>query len=197
MRSSDFSVILPVGKTYLRPYQKIADSRSRFRKISVFSHWPHWTVAQRDYELYPHISIMKPSPEKTRKIYVDTNVYLDLFLNRTRGYRDLGEEANQLFRRAKGCEFAILVSDVVLGEIDGAFPHLVPDFVALKRFLDWKALPVPVSEDDRRYARSLTTHFEDALHIAVAVRSGADCIVTRNVKHFTVSPLPVVSPDAV
>ena len=37
--------------------------------------------------------------------------------------------------------------------------------------------------------------YEDAIMIESAVRSGLDCIVTRNPEHFKVSPIPVYSPS--
>jgi predicted nucleic acid-binding protein len=37
--------------------------------------------------------------------------------------------------------------------------------------------------------------YEDAIMIESAVRSGLDCIVTRNPEHFKPSPIPVYSPS--
>ena len=37
--------------------------------------------------------------------------------------------------------------------------------------------------------------YEDAVMIESAVRSGLDCIVTRNPEHFKVSPIPVYAPS--
>ena len=37
--------------------------------------------------------------------------------------------------------------------------------------------------------------YEDAIMIESAVRSGLDCIVTRNPDHFNVAPIPVYSPS--
>lgn len=45
-----------------------------------------------------------------------------------------------------------------------------------------KAVPSPVSD------------FEDAVMIETALRSEADCIVTRNTEDFAKSPVPVLSP---
>ncbi len=47
-----------------------------------------------------------------------------------------------------------------------------------------KAVPSPVSD------------FEDAVMIETALRSEADCIVTRNTEDFVKSPVPVLSPKA-
>ena len=50
--------------------------------------------------------------------------------------------------------------------------------------------------DIRNALLSETFDFEDAVMIETAVRAGADCIVTRNARDYTHSPLPVYAPDA-
>ena len=49
-------------------------------------------------------------------IYVDTNVYIDLFENRQDRFRPLGEIAAQLFQRGLDCEFNIILSPVIISE---------------------------------------------------------------------------------
>lgn len=39
------------------------------------------------------------------------------------------------------------------------------------------------------------TDFEDAVMIETALRSGIDCIVTRNIKDYQKAPVPVYTPD--
>lgn len=48
--------------------------------------------------------------------------------------------------------------------------------------------------DIRRAISAETSDFEDAVMIETAVRSGLDCIITRNIKDFSRSPVPVYSP---
>ena len=49
--------------------------------------------------------------------------------------------------------------------------------------------------DCRKAIASNTTDYEDAVMIETAVRSGMDCIVTRNIKDYTAAPLPVYAPS--
>lgn len=49
--------------------------------------------------------------------------------------------------------------------------------------------------DCRKAIASNTTDYEDAVMIETAVRSGMDCIVTRNTKDCTAAPLPVYAPS--
>lgn len=50
--------------------------------------------------------------------------------------------------------------------------------------------------DIRNALTSETSDFEDAVMIETAMREKADCIVTRNAKDYTKSPIPVYTPTA-
>ncbi len=51
------------------------------------------------------------------------------------------------------------------------------------------------SEDVLRAISSDVPDFEDAVMVETGLRAHVDCIVTRNVKDFAKSPLPVYSPS--
>ena len=56
----------------------------------------------------------------------------------------------------------------------------------------------PCFEDSQKsfYAIAIANNdYEDAVMIESAVRSGIDCIVTRNPEHFKPSSIPVYSPS--
>ena len=50
--------------------------------------------------------------------------------------------------------------------------------------------------DCRRALSSDISDYEDAVMIETAARSGVDCIVTRNLKDYSASPIPVYAPAA-
>ena len=50
--------------------------------------------------------------------------------------------------------------------------------------------------DIRKAISAEVSDFEDAVMIETAVRSGADCIVTRNTKDYSKAPIPVYAPEA-
>ncbi|MBD3304093.1 hypothetical protein GF343_03035 [Candidatus Woesearchaeota archaeon] len=54
----------------------------------------------------------------TKLIYVDTNIYIDYFDGRTDYLRPPGEFAYQLLKRTFNCEFRIIVSSLVVDEIE-------------------------------------------------------------------------------
>lgn len=130
------------------------------------------------------------------RIYVDTNIYLDLFLGRKGRYIDFDEAARVLFVRAKSCEFEIIVSGAVVMECRRVVPASGEQLRSLRSFLDSKAIPVAVTPEDLLRASSFDTHPEDALHIAIAVRMGAEAIVTRNVRDFSSAPILVRTPES-
>ena len=127
------------------------------------------------------------------RIYIDTNVYLDLFFNRSSAYVDFAQEANTIFHRSKGCEFEIIISDVLTSELT-RYACLEP-LEELRSFLGTKARSVRKMHTDELRAQSFNTHRADALHIALAERC-ADCIITRNVKDFKDSSIPVFLPES-
>ena len=50
--------------------------------------------------------------------------------------------------------------------------------------------------DCRRAISSELTDYEDAMMVETALRCGVDCIVTRNLKDYEKSAVPVYSPPA-
>lgn len=56
---------------------------------------------------------------------------------------------------------------------------------------------IPLGDPEFLHALSSPLQdFEDALQVEAAIRFGADFIVTRNLKHFRKSPVPVKTPEA-
>lgn len=51
------------------------------------------------------------------------------------------------------------------------------------------------SKDCAEALYSQTADFEDAIMIQSAINNGMDCIITRNVKDYTKSPVAVLTPD--
>lgn len=126
------------------------------------------------------------------KLYVDSNVYLDFLLDRkNKQLKDLSEKAYILFRRSGSCEFKIILSDHVLRELD---KHMnLSETTSFFKLLEKKIIKVKMKKSDEEKAKSLKTHYEDALHIVLAKKAKADVIVTRNkvdFKHLFETYLP-------
>lgn len=124
----------------------------------------------------------------SKLIYVDTNVYIDLFENRTDKFRPLGEIAAQLFSRALNCEFNIAISSLVIKEIeDNGFEK---DFNILLKNLKSrnKVIFEKETSKDRINANELRdirkTPFKDTCHLVIAFRMKAEHLITRNIKDY-------------
>jgi len=110
-------------------------------------------------------------------IYLDTNVYLDYLLENN-DIRPLDEYARLILNRSLSCEFTILVSDLVLAEMK-------------KKDIDTKALLQPlrlqqkiihreVEKQDVARAKSISIHYPDNIHLALAMRTHCQFFVTND-----------------
>ena len=124
----------------------------------------------------------------TKLIYVDTNIYIDFFENRTEGFKPFGELARQLFDRALDCEFKIIVSQVVVEEIkDNGYTDVFNDFLNNLKSRN-KILPAVFTNKDRIKANELKdlrkTPYKDTCHVILAQKVNAECLITRNIKDY-------------
>lgn len=113
----------------------------------------------------------------SRLIYIDTNVYIDYFKERSYGLRPANEFAFSLIQRTINCEFKIIVSTKLILELEryikketflGLFDEL--------RIYD-KILDVKITNEIKNLAEELSNtgkiHHSDALHYAFAFYAGA------------------------
>ena len=129
------------------------------------------------------------------KAVIDTCVIIDALQSREPFCRD----AQSIFlicanQQAEGFLTAKAVTDIYYlihrhTHSDKATRDTLEKLFALFGLLDTSAL------DIRNAILSETSDYEDAVMIATAVRTGADCIVTRNTKDYSKSPIPVYTPS--
>lgn len=111
------------------------------------------------------------------KLYVDTNVYLDYFLDRNKS-----EPAFKLFNDTISCKHKIILSEQVLFELNNYLD--LSKTQMLFALLKPKLINVKANKLDFEEAKKINTHFADALHIVLAKKAGADRVITRNIKDF-------------
>lgn len=130
-----------------------------------------------------------------KKIFVDTNILIDLIADR----RPFSKFAIQIFSKAEEKKIKLYTSSHTI-----ATTHYL-----LKKYLDEKDLReilinildylniVAIDLDVlKKGLKSKHKDFEDALQIISAYSiEKIDCIVTRNIKDFKESEIPVLSPD--
>jgi len=129
------------------------------------------------------------------KVFVDTNVLLDVLARREPFYTD----AARIWSLAERSRVEALVSVISFNNV-----YYIVRRASNRRSAE-RALhlmrgvftPVPLSVQilnqaiDARYA-----DFEDAIQFHSAIHAAADCLITRDGGHFPASDLPVLSPAA-
>lgn len=130
-----------------------------------------------------------------KKIFVDTNILVDLIADR----RPFSKYAIEIFNKAELNKIKLFTSSHSI-----ATTHYL-----LKKYVEEKNLRevlfslfdyvtvIPVDADIlKRGLRSRHKDFEDAIQIVCASSvEKIDCIVTRNIRDFRDSEIPVLSPD--
>ncbi|MCC6181322.1 MAG: PIN domain-containing protein [Bacteroidia bacterium] len=130
-----------------------------------------------------------------KKVFVDTNILVDLIADR----RPFSKFAIQIFSKAEERKIKLYTSSHSI-----ATTHYL-----LKKYIDEKELRdvlhnildylniVAIDQDViKKGLRSKHKDFEDAIQIISAYSiEKLDCIVTRNIKDFKGSEIPVLTPD--
>lgn len=118
-----------------------------------------------------------------RKLYCDTNVFVDYHNNGSDSLRPLGYFAFECFFRGWNCSFELVVSSWVRKEAlnyisADQFEEILDEFRSVGKLHE-----VTYSDEEFVASRSYE-HKNDALHALIALREGCDGIVTRNVDDF-------------
>lgn len=118
------------------------------------------------------------------KLYVDTNIYRDLFEGRKDKFRDLGEFALNVFRKIREGQYSLVISDWVIEELrKGNHEDRINEFI--KSFESDKVIKIVRTDEDEKQARDLSkSNYPDALHVILAKKGNAIYLVTRNIQDF-------------
>jgi len=109
-------------------------------------------------------------------VYIDANVWLDYYWNRKGRYLDLGDVAHRILQRTITCEFTVLVSDILLAELE----KYVSDVKGLINPLEEKCVFIKAEQSDYRLARASQLHYPDSLHVILAEKHSANFFVTND-----------------
>lgn len=125
------------------------------------------------------------------KIFVDTNIVLDLLQKREGFY----EAAQQLFTLADNKEVELYISALTIANIHYIlFKHLKME--ARKVLSTFKGLVEVLPINIHIISLSLVSDFpdfEDAIQYYTAIKNGIGLIITRNKKDFNQSNIPVLT----
>lgn len=128
-----------------------------------------------------------------KKIFVDTNILLDVALHR----EEFLEEATQIWADCELKKVQGFISAITLNNMHFIIRKMIGSAAALEyvRLILNIFTVVPLDETILRLAVDLPhKDFEDAIQTFSAVQAKAECIVTRDTAHFSRDYMPVISP---
>ena len=130
------------------------------------------------------------------RAFIDTCVVIDALQSR----EPFSKDAQDIFLAAANNLFLGYISEKSVTDVyylmhrhthdDKASRDILNKLFALFDVLDTAGI------DCRKAVLSPVSDFEDAVMVETALRSEVDCIVTRNLRDFTKSPVPVYEPKA-
>jgi len=126
------------------------------------------------------------------KLLVDTNIVVDLLTRREDFYR----EAQDLFTLSDEGKVKLLVSSLTFANTHYLLNRYKNKDEARKILIKFKVLVEVAKLDDKIIELALAsdfTDFEDAIQYYTAVENGVDVIITRNLRDFKTSKLPVLT----
>ena len=128
------------------------------------------------------------------KILFDTNIVLDVLMNRPSFYK-ASLKAIRFSVLSKSCHVNVKqLADIYYILRQNKF-NKANALVEISKFADNAVLVNVSCEDFYAALHSNMMDFEDALLAHCAKRHYIDCIVTRNTKDFAQSPVKALSPD--
>ena len=128
-------------------------------------------------------------------VFIDTNIIIDFITER----QPFDEAANNIFSLAENKDILLVTSSLsfanayyVIGKSKvNSKEELRKTFTSLKMLIE--IIPVTSSIIDKSLADLLFSDFEDAIQYYAAIKKNCYCIITRNLKHFKKSKIPVFS----
>jgi predicted nucleic acid-binding protein len=125
------------------------------------------------------------------RLLADTNIVLDLLTRREGFY----EEASILFSLADNDKVELFVSSLTFAHTYYILTRHTSDKEARKALRKLKVLVSVLPMDDKVIDLALNSDFndfEDAVEYYTAIENNLQCIITRNLKAFKLSKLPVM-----
>jgi predicted nucleic acid-binding protein len=130
-----------------------------------------------------------------KKIFVDTNILVDLIADR----RPFSKFAIAIFNRAEERKIKLFISSHSIATTHYLLKKYIDEKElreVLHNLLDYVQVIAVDMEIIKKGLRSKHRDFEDAIQMISAYSiEKMDCIVTRNIKDFRNSEIPVLTPE--
>jgi predicted nucleic acid-binding protein len=127
-----------------------------------------------------------------KKLFLDTNIILDLLANRMPFYT----EAAELFSLADKKEIKLSISSLCLADTHYILSKQNHDLEVRKILRKFKVLVNVLPLDDKIEDLALNSEFrdfEDAIQYYTAIENDQDILITRNQQYFRDSKIPVMT----
>lgn len=126
-------------------------------------------------------------------LFIDTNIVIDLLLDRNPFCKD----AEDIFSLSDKGEIKLLISALTIPNIHNVLSKLKSKELAREAISKFKVLVTIISLTDKIIELALSDEkfpdFEDGLQYYSAIDSKCDFIITRDLKDFKNSKLPVMT----
>jgi predicted nucleic acid-binding protein len=127
-----------------------------------------------------------------KKLFLDTNIILDLLANRIPFYI----EAAELFSLADKKKIKLSISSLCLADTHYILSKQNPDLEVRKILRKFKVLVNVLPLDNKIADLALNSEFhdfEDAIQYYTAIENDQDIIITRNQQDFRDSKIPIMT----
>ena len=128
-----------------------------------------------------------------KTLFIDTNIVIDLLAKREPFY----EEAAKLFSLADKNKINLIVSSLTFANTNYILSKMTNSTTAREILTKFKVLVTVAALNDKIIELALNdksfSDFEDGLQYYTAMENEADIIITRNLKDFKNSILPVIT----
>jgi predicted nucleic acid-binding protein len=127
-----------------------------------------------------------------KKLFLDTNIILDLLANRMPFYT----EAAELFSLADKKEIKLSISSLCLADTHYILSKQNHDLEVRKILRKFKVLVNVLPLDDKIEDLALNSEFrdfEDAIQYYTAIENDQDILITRNQQDFRDSKIPIMT----
>lgn len=128
------------------------------------------------------------------KVFVDTDVCIDLLSGR----QPFNKTAEILFSMADTGKVRLFVSSLSFSNIDYVLRSNYPKGNSRQLLVRFKTLVKVLAVDEKTIDLAIASDFndfEDAIQYACALNNDIPILVTRNVRDYKKSEIPVITPD--
>ena len=128
------------------------------------------------------------------KVFVDTDIVLDLLAKRNPFY----EAAGELFSLADKKMIKVYISPLTFANVNNILSKQYSFDKALRKLLKFKTLVTILSNDDKTIELALTSEFkdfEDGIQYYTAIEGGLKILLTRNLKDYKVAEISIMTAE--